>query len=72
MDFQNINCKSYRLLFFDIIYSELIKASIEFAERGGDILVKIREDASKGGDLGEESKGDHPEIKGCLDFQNLF
>jgi len=36
----------------------LIKASIEFAERGGDILVKIRDSA----DIGEKSKGTHDDV----------
>lgn len=38
--------------------SELIKASIEFAERGGDILVKIR----NGEDIGQRSKGSHDDV----------
>ena len=41
------------------IFSELIKASIEFAERGGNILVDIRKQA----DIGEQSKGAHDDVK---------
>merc|ERR1711990_934137 len=41
-----------------ISMKELIKASIEFAERGGDILVKIRDSA----DIGEKSKGTHDDV----------
>lgn len=37
---------------------ELIKASIEFCERGGDVLVKIR----NGEDIGQRSKGIHAEL----------
>ena len=37
----------------------MIKASIEFAERGGNILVDIRKQA----DIGEQSKGGHDDVK---------
>lgn len=37
---------------------ELIKASIEFCERGGDVLVKIR----NGEDIGQRSKGTHDDV----------
>ena len=37
----------------------MIKASIEFAERGGNILVDIRKQA----DIGEQSKGAHDDVK---------
>lgn len=39
---------------------ELLKASIEFAERGGDVLVKIR----NGEDIGQRSKGTHDDVGG--------
>ena len=42
-----------------LFISELIKASIEFAERGGNILVDIRKQA----DIGEQSKGAHDDVK---------
>jgi len=40
------------------IFLELIKASIEFCERGGDVLVKIR----NGEDIGQRSKGTHDDV----------
>lgn len=43
----------------EVSIKELIKASIEFAERGGNILVDIRKQA----DIGEQSKGGHDDVK---------
>jgi len=43
----------------EVSIKELIKASIEFAERGGNILVDIRKQA----DIGEQSKGAHDDVK---------
>jgi len=42
----------------EVSIKELIKASIEFAERGGNILVDIRKQA----DIGEQSKGAHDDV----------